>query len=404
MSRNEIEPKRLRTEEPDIEVVESEIPMVLRTTEREQLRDHVRSLASGKSKKQLFLTGGPGTGKTLSVGCVLNCLRKSNWRVLNLNANVFIDSELTFEKHIPRIFNLNMSMSDYFIDSNKRARKEMIYVLVIDEIDRLISKGKEEEILDLFALSRESLNFPRKFFVICMANDFELPSSMRELTRKFVYAPYSSQDLSTVLAFLSKREGVQVDATALKLISMKSKTGDAREAWSLLTKAELSSSGGNNTHSSSHVKLSNVSTATREIGSEDLNVLKSLPPQCLNVLCIGLGILWQQRRDEDDLQMNTSIVKISELKKEYKHVMRSYSLPLLADSDFYECLTTLESNNLIIKNGSRSFKASNGTANIIADSDSVVKILDSGDDLRRRMLKGLSKQRSSVNMYRAAVV
>lgn len=188
--------------------------LIFRQKEKDRIAQFVReSLTSGGSNSALYITGLPGLGKTACVMEVLEGLGKNQpFATLFVNA-LRLNTPSKFYRHMWTLVSGGKTsnaeachqLHDYFHgripSENMRLGKEVRKVLVIDEVDYLLSR-KQEVLYNLF----DWMHAPKaRLSVICISNTLDLLAKLigkiksRVGNNVLVFKPYSSAEVLEIL-------------------------------------------------------------------------------------------------------------------------------------------------------------------------------------------------------------
>jgi origin recognition complex subunit 1 len=217
----------------------------------------VHSIKSKSPGSGLYLSGVPGTGKTATVRRVLKNLRKNhrNFVCAEINALklaspkhlysellAIIQSRPAKSKH-SALFSPRVSLKRLeAIFSSKQRQSKSLLVLVVDELDCLVSKS-QEELYNLF-------NWPTldgaNMLVIGISNTMDLPERLSPRVRsrlgmkRIVFRPYNHQDIGLILNQKLKNSSL-FTSDAVEYCSRKvaAVSGDIRRAIQICCRAAM---------------------------------------------------------------------------------------------------------------------------------------------------------------------
>jgi cell division control protein 6 len=202
------------------------------------------SIFKSNTPINMFLYGGPGTGKTLTIKYILNEIESLN-KENKLNVeSIYINCGLTQTFHkivsiIGRRFNIASDLeeiSSYIKENNIKV------ILVLDEIDKIQNINSS-----IYALSRLSHEYKISFSIIGITNNVKFKSKLDPAVRsalcgyEIIFPPYNTEELRDILndrVELAFFEDV-VDYSVVPYISayVGYQSGDARLAIQMLLRA-----------------------------------------------------------------------------------------------------------------------------------------------------------------------
>lgn len=324
----------------------------------------------------LYLCGQPGTGKTTAVGRCLKTIQADFPRSLNVAfVNAAHIQTATLQESIfgPIVEALQYTgkRDSSFIQrclasvGVKSKNAEKITVLVIDEIDNLISSARNKQALTMLEkLLKWSVDPTMRFCLIGIANKIQgLEKAMPNLgvkgnapnPRTVVFKPYTCSELVLIL---KDRVGDVFDERALEFIGRKvsASSGDARRALELaanaVTKCIDSLTEKEKTKRAQEdapialVKVVHVMKAVRECsGGKIQDMIAAQTTSCKIVLCVAV-------------QINRALFSISQ--KPFNKMKSGYLLDMckcaasaglmenLDPADFLDLLETLGDASLLM--------------------------------------------------------
>ena len=223
-----------------------------REREKEYIKGYIsNALDSEWSSTSLYISGMPGTGKTATTLEIINTiktLRKDKpFKFIKINGMSLDKPQYVYTIICQKILNkiwkpatAAILLEEYFINK-KRSAKAPLVVMLLDELDALITK-RQTLLYNLF-------NWPAypssKLIIIAIANTMDLPERFFSKIKsrigecRLVYQPYNVEQIQTILKSKLKGETEVFSADALKLVSwMIAKfSGDIRRALQLCKRA-----------------------------------------------------------------------------------------------------------------------------------------------------------------------
>ena len=282
----------------------SYLPDVLphRSAEIDSIATIIASAFEGDKPSNIMIFGQPGTGKTAVMNFIGNELRKedpdqNNCMYIYINCEI-VDTQygilqnignqiiVDFEKRIPTGWSLEKVYSE---TKNHIDAQNKVFVVVLDEIDRLVQKSGDDV---LYHLSKINEDLKRsKLSLVGISNntkfvEFLDPRVKSRLGEEnMTFYPYDAQQIGDILrsraelAFESG--GLEEGVISLCAAMSAQEQGDARRALNLLRiAAEIAERNGDAAVAEAHVK-SAKSKIELDVVSE---TVKSLTQQSKTVL------------------------------------------------------------------------------------------------------------------------
>ena len=270
-----------------------------RTEQIKCLADILSAALKGETPSNILIYGKTGTGKTSTVKYVSNELeemarkRGSNCSLLYINGEMF-DTQYRVFAYLARAFNKRVPMIGWPTDmvysefKNGIDAEERCVIVVLDEVDKLASKGDEA----LYNLSRINCELNNaKVSLIGISNDLtftdlldpRVKSSLGE--EEIIFSPYNAEQLKDILyaradkAFNGSTLGDAVIPLCAALAA--SEHGDARRALDLLrVSGEIAERSGSREVCEEHVRHAIEKLEVNRVAE----VVKTLPLQSKIVL------------------------------------------------------------------------------------------------------------------------
>lgn len=218
-----------------------------RNKEMNVINKFVQTKIESKQSGILYLTGPPGTGKTMCVNYVLskiqevptlylNCIRaQSSKSIITKICNFVGLSKFTKHNESEMISRLSKKFS---------GRTSETYIIVLDEIDQVPKSKNVDLFRTIFSWQNQAHS---KLVIIGISNTFTLTTKIELIDQimgrrqnritKITFKPYSSKDIKAILQwYLENDESFEdtiIDSKALDLIAIKfarEKQGDIRGA------------------------------------------------------------------------------------------------------------------------------------------------------------------------------
>ncbi|HKZ90412.1 MAG TPA: ORC1-type DNA replication protein [Thermoplasmata archaeon] len=286
----------------------SYIPVRLphRETQIEQLAQILVPALKGERPSNVLMFGKTGTGKTAVVRYIENELKKADLQrlvhYLYLNCEI-VDTPYGILQSVANRFveNLNQRIPFTGLSTDrvygmlveKLDEERRIVILVLDEIDKTVTKNGDDVLYQLLKIN-DDLSRAR-VSLIGISNDLKFTEYLDPRVRsrlsdeKMVFPPYNAEELFDILAQRSRLafdNGTAPDGV-LSLISALAaqEHGDARRALDLLrVAAELAERQGDDTITEEHVQRAKNKVELDTV----IEAVKSLPTQSKLIL---LGIV-----------------------------------------------------------------------------------------------------------------
>uniref|UniRef100_A0A060T8H1 Cell division control protein n=1 Tax=Blastobotrys adeninivorans TaxID=409370 RepID=A0A060T8H1_BLAAD len=231
--------------------------LVGRDSERQNLLDFFRPKVLNRLNGALYIAGLPGTGKSALLREVLDTVQEEmtgatkdmDLCIVNLNCMIIEKPELVYPTilrdmgHSSKGEDPVNELERMFLDKQKRTR----HVVVLDELDHLITKDQEV----LFKIFQWAFAEGSSLILVGIANALDLTDRFvprlraNNLTPEtFVFTPYEAQDIARIiesrLKSLTGQEYVPLmHPAAIQLAARKTaaNTGDLRKAFDICRRA-----------------------------------------------------------------------------------------------------------------------------------------------------------------------
>jgi cell division control protein 6 len=270
-----------------------------RTEQIKGLADILSAALKGETPSNILIYGKTGTGKTSTVKYVSTELEETarkrgcNCSLLYINSEMF-DTQYRVFAYLARAFNKRVPMIGWPTDmvysefKNGIDAEERCVIVVLDEVDKLASKGDEA----LYNLSRINgeLNTAR-VSLIGISNDLtftdlldpRVKSSLGE--EEIIFSPYNAEQLKDILYARAENAFYEstLDDAVIPLCAAlaASEHGDARRALDLLrVSGELAERSGSSEVCEEHVRHASEKLEVNRVAE----VVKTLPLQSKIVL------------------------------------------------------------------------------------------------------------------------
>ncbi len=246
----------------------------------------------------LFIYGKTGTGKTVCVKHITNKMKKISEErgiglkifYVNCKLNKVADTEYRLVAHLARELGKEIPITglptgEVYNTFYKAIEKEkQVIILILDEIDQIISKASDELLYNLTRINSEIQN--AQIAIVGISNDLvfadnldpRVKSSLSE--EELVFPPYNALQIQDILqkrTNIAFRSGAVQEGVIQKCAAYAAKDhGDARRALELLRVAgELAERAGEET-----IKLEHLDKAEQKIERDKIiDVITTQPEQ-----------------------------------------------------------------------------------------------------------------------------
>ncbi|XP_003740764.1 cell division control protein 6 homolog [Galendromus occidentalis] len=331
--------------------------VVGRDEEVENLTKIIEPALKSKKPESLYISGAPGTGKTVTISHILNKLSpKYKFRSVFINCMTVSGVTSIYAKILD-----GLSVAGTGLESLQNAVKKFSCVIVLDEVDQLRTSN-QQVLYSLFELAKLKSS---KVILVGIANSLDLTDKMVPLLQSYGYrpqlyhfAPYNIKQITKILESRLTNCGEVIKPSALLFLAKKiaNCTGDARKALDICRSAvenverqvrkqrilavrnEIAKDGAKPiVVDISHINqvISDV-FGTRARENQDLNA--TLPLQQKLFLC---SILVSMR------QKNLKEATMGQLHEVYSRVCRIAKVPVIEYSEFQSLCSLLESRALV---------------------------------------------------------
>ena len=274
-----------------------------RSNEIDQVASILAGALKGDKPSNIMIFGKAGTGKTAVMTFIGNELQKadaatSNCEFIYINCEV-VDthygilsgignqSQTDFEKRIPytgwSTEKVYMEMKNY-IDSQSK-----VFIIVLDEIDRLLNKNSDDVLYHLLAINDFLKN--SKVSLVGISNNLKFMEFLdsrvhsRFGEEKIIFPPYKTKQLEDILKERAKLafepEAIEFGVIPLCAAIAAQDNGDARRALDLLrVAADIAERNGDTVITEAHVKNAKNKIEVDAV----VETVKTLPPHSKIVL------------------------------------------------------------------------------------------------------------------------
>jgi Cdc6-like AAA superfamily ATPase len=283
-----------------------------REKETQEIFECISNSISSRKGTSLLVTGRPGTGKTLVVNDLLPRLLDNHCKHIYINCMDLTKPKNLFKRLVNELTSENLenteeAFTDFLEELFINNRSKTMYILILDEIERLLEKKTKGSVLDfLFSWTSEESS---KLVLVGIANMSDLASKidgMKIFNRDVLHVtfqPYTSQQFELILKERLNSAGIEhlFDPKAIKFISKKLESeGDARKLLDVSKKSiDLLLAG-----KTEIISMGMVHEIFKTyISSSTILQIQSLPAQNQVVLCACVRLLENDQVNEITIQM-----------------------------------------------------------------------------------------------------
>lgn len=305
----------------------------------------------------VFIYGATGTGKTLITTYVTNQLKiaatkaESDLHIMYVNCKMkrVADTEYRLLAHLANILGKEVPATGlptdhvYKIFFDALEEREGVIILIIDEIDALISKVGDELLYNLTRINQELQNI--KISIVGISNNLSFTDYMDARVKsalseeELVFPPYNAVQLQDILFNRAKiafsedkiKEGVLSKCAALAA----QEHGDARRALDLLRVAgELTERNNDTQITEKHVDMAESKVDMDRI----MEVVKTQPKQSKAVICSIFTLVDGTTKEK---------ILTGEVYDTYKNICSQISLKPLTQRRISDIITELDMLSII---------------------------------------------------------
>ncbi|KAK8790045.1 hypothetical protein WA158_006825 [Blastocystis sp. Blastoise] len=384
----DVKPKTLNKEEilKQFDQSNHEFPILCRSKEIEELRNFFMNAMTNYHGDSIYISGTPGTGKTLCLNSMLDKLDEElddasiHTNIIWINAMGILKPQDIYSQIANKLSDKKIQnaraqewLDDYFINeetvkNRKRKRYSEFTILCIDEIDRLLAIQNKEFLYHLFELPHLHNSY---LLLVAISNSIDLVETQLPLLgtslyikpKTIVFESYKKQDLINIV---NQRvtlcdpyipEGFTLFNTqAIDMCCRKAEQmGDARKVLDICKRAlEINLTRDPPTM----VSLGDISKVLRSFfGSSTNDFLNELPIRVQELLGVLCGMSQSIESIVTPKMRAKQKLTITAVKKVYTKVMNAVvTITRTSLSDFNMLIEQLINNSIIKKSGSKLIK------------------------------------------------
>lgn len=381
------------------------------------IREFLTSKIDGHKPGILYLAGAPGTGKTMSIQIVLDQIRNITTIKLNCMRAQSSKSILTsICKKVGMKGFARYSEVELMSQLEEKFSRTETFILVLDELDQL-PKSKNVNLIKTFF--SWPMNTKSRLILVGIANTLNLTSRYQvinqivgvncrglvDLMQKILFRPYSTQEIKSILLWYLENdenyEDSDVDPKALDMIAVKfsrEKNGDIRGALNAL-KSAIDDTVIDKSKNNKHELVAKLTDEIINLPTPPATPVSSPCKEKTNISIVANSIKKRSKRtlyEEDTIPLTHQIIASCVYKLSSKSrlidsrscknmtikVLKEFGTGILADDDYRQILTYLETQGLIIlkKVGPRDrivLKVSDSEiCDLIPEKDKICSLID----------------------------
>merc|ERR1719361_2630977 len=262
-----------------------------------------------------------------------------------------------------------------------------MYVVIIDEMDGLLSNNKQQILYHLFGWTKRK---NCKLILFGIANSIDLTDRFlpRLKQRKFepelmIFKPYTKDQLFEILQYrlnklLNDEWDKYFEEIALKLCTQKvaKMYGDVRKLLEIVRNALNLLLMDENIEKIGFIQMKQILSSSFE--SPLINIIKDLPNQQKTILVIAAILVFYKDRKQQKEEKDQFIV-YNKLADFYKFMSKKYILPKTSSREFNIIIDSLISDNII-----KQIDGNNGKIkkNSVLANDTKLQLMVSYDDIQ----------------------
>lgn len=375
--------------------------LIGRETEYLRIQKFIEKHLKSQQGDSFYICGSPGTGKTATLSNITNYFMTDKNRkkfklksIIKING-MSVNNPSSIYPMIYRQIFVDEQESIKPIDAKNKLEAHFMntslkkmYVVIIDEMDGLLSNSKQQILYHLFGWTKRK---NCKLILFGIANSIDLTDRFlpRLKQRNFepelmIFKPYTKDQLFDILQYrLNKlcddEWDKYFDAIALKLCTQKvaKMYGDVRKLLEIVRNALNLLLLDANVHKIGFIQMKQILSSSFE--SPLIHIIKDLPNQQKTILVIAAILVYYKNKKQSETDNKEQFIVYNKLADFYKWMSKKYIMPKTSSREFRIIIDSLISDNIIKQIDGITGKVQK---NLVLGNDSKLQLMVSHDDIQ----------------------
>ena len=369
--------------------------LIGRDKEYKRIQKFIEKHLKSQQGDSFYICGSPGTGKSATLSNITNHFMtvknrkkfklegiiKINGMSLNNPSSIYplLCNHIFHEKRIKPIDAKN-KLEAYFMSTSLKK----MYVVIIDEMDGLLSNNKQQILYHLFGWTKRK---NCKLILFGIANSIDLTDRFlpRLKQRKFepelmIFKPYTKEQLFDILQYrlnilLDNEWDKYFEEIALKLCTQKvaKMYGDVRKLLEIVRNALNLLLMDETIEKIGFIQMKQILSSSFE--SPLIEIIKDLPNQQKTILVISAILVFYKNKKQTEGEEKEQFFVYNKLADFYKFMSKKYILPKISSREFNIIIDSLISDHIIQQ-------IHGGKSCSILSNDTKLQLMISYDDIQ----------------------